>query len=116
MLWFQAGASDFSHPGREWRPAGLPIVNRISRCWFLATLVLSVVLGLSALALCAWAQSKGRKGKPRTKTGPTSSPDEQSLTNIPLPIRHEAKGQPLPAFDAARPPPPPSEPAHALTT
>src|SRR6266576_6958073 len=100
MLWFQAGASDFSRPGREWRPAGLPIVNRMSRCWFLATLVLSVVLAFSALAPCAWAQSKGRKGKPRTKTGPTSFPDEQSLTNIPLPIGHEAKGLVLPDFDA----------------
>src|SRR6266550_4453198 len=116
MLWFQAGASDFSHPGSEWRPAGLPIVNRISRCWpvaslvlpvvnriarcwFLASLVLPVVLAFSALAPCAWAQSKGRKGKPRTKTGPTSSPDEQSLTNIPLPIGHEAKGLVLPDFD-----------------
>ncbi|PYK34145.1 MAG: hypothetical protein DME58_03280 [Verrucomicrobia bacterium] len=99
MLWFQAGASDFSRPGREWRPAGLPIVNRMSRCWFLATLVLSVVLAFSALAPCAWAQSKGRKGKPRTKTVPTSSPDEQSLTNIPLPIGHEAKGLVLPDFD-----------------
>src|SRR2546421_5636848 len=100
MLWFQAVASDFSYPGKEWRPAGLPIVNRISRCWFLATLVLSVVLAFSALAPCAWAQSKGRKRKPRTKTGPTSSPDEQSLANIPLPIGHEAKGLVLPDFDA----------------
>ena len=100
MLWFQAGASDVSHPGREWRPAGLPIVNRISGSWFLATLVLLVVLAFSALAPCAWAQSEGRKRKPRTKTGPTSSADEQSLTNIPLPIGHEAKGLVLPDFDA----------------
>ena len=100
MLWFQARASDFSHAGRERKAAGLPIVNRISRCWFLAILLLSVVLGVSSLAPYASAQSKGRKGKPRAKTAPSSSPDEQSLTNIPLPIGHEAKGLVLPDFDA----------------
>jgi hypothetical protein len=45
------------------------------------------------------AQSKGRKGKPRGKTGSSSSTGEQSLTNIPLPIGHEAKGLVLPDFD-----------------
>ena len=47
----------------------------------------------------ALAQSKGRKGKPRAKAGPGSSTGEQSLTNIPLPIGHEAKGLVLPDFD-----------------
>ena len=100
MLWFQALVSDFSRAGSERRPTGLPIVNRTSRCWFLAILLLSVVLGVSSLAPYASAQSKGRKGKPRAKAGPSSSPDEQSLTNIPLPIGHEAKGLVLPDFDA----------------
>src|SRR5258708_36838707 len=100
MLWFQARAGDFSRAGSERRPAELPILNRTSRCWFLAILLLSVVLGVSSLAPCASAQSKGRKGKPRAKAGPSSSPDEQSLTNIPLPIGHEAKGLVLPDFDA----------------
>src|SRR6266700_2403126 len=99
MLWFQARAGDFSLARSERRPTGLPIVNRISRCWFLAILLLSVVLGVSSLAPYASAQSKGRKGKPRAKAGPSSSPDEQSLTNIPLPIGHEAKGLVLPDFD-----------------
>src|SRR6266566_9317722 len=99
MLWFQARASDFSLARSERRPTGLPIVNRISRCWLLAILLLSVVLGVSSLAPCASAQSKGRKGKPRAKAGPSSSPGEQSLTNIPLPIGHEAKGLVLPDFD-----------------
>jgi hypothetical protein len=100
MLWFQARASDFSYAGRERRPTGLPIVNSISRCWFLAILLLSVVLGVSSLAPYASAQSKGRKGKPHAKAEPSSSPDDQSLTNIPLPIGHEAKGLVLPDFDA----------------
>ena len=100
MLWFQARAGDFSRAGRERRPTGLPIVNRISRCWFLAILLLLIVLGVSSLAPYASAQSKGRKGKPRAKAGPSSSPDEQSLANIPLPIGHEAKGLVLPDFDA----------------
>jgi hypothetical protein len=66
---------------------------------FLVIWVLSVVLGLSILAPNASAQSKGRKGKPRAKAEPSASPGEQSLTNIPLPIGHEAKGLVLPDFD-----------------
>jgi hypothetical protein len=44
-------------------------------------------------------QSKGHKKKGRTKATPSASPGEQSLTNIPLPIGHEAKGLVLPDFD-----------------
>lgn len=99
MLWSQAGASDLSSAGSERSPVGLPIVNRTSRCWFLAIWLLSVVLGLSIPTPDALAQSKGRKGKPRAKAGPNASPGEQSLTNIPLPIGHEAKGLVLPDYD-----------------
>ncbi len=83
------------------RPAGLPVrVNRTSRCWFLVDLVVVSRAGRLNLAPYASAQSKGRKGKPRAKAAPSSSPGEQSLTNIPLPIGHEAKGLVLPDFDA----------------
>ena len=99
MLWLQAGASDFSRSGSKRRPAGLPIhTNRTPRSLFPVIWVL-VVLGLSILAANASAQSKGRKGKPRANAAPSASPGEQSLTNIPLPIGHEAKGLVLPDFD-----------------
>jgi hypothetical protein len=74
-------------------------MNRTSHCWLLAISLLSVVLSLSILPLNALAQSKGRKGKPRANATPSSSSGEQSLTNIPLPIGHEAKGLVLPDFD-----------------
>jgi hypothetical protein len=100
MLWFQARAGDFSHAGREQSPTGLPVrMSRTFRCWFLAIWLLSVVLGLSILTPNALAQSKGRKGRVRAKAAPSASPGEQSLTNIPLPIGHEAKGLVLPDFD-----------------
>jgi hypothetical protein len=45
-----------------------------------------------------FGQSKGRKKKGAAT--PSASPAEQNLTNIPLPIGHEAKGLVLPDFDA----------------
>ena len=44
-------------------------------------------------------QSKGRKKKAGASATAGGSPGEQSLTNIPLPIGHEAKGLVLPDFD-----------------
>src|SRR5215468_5501008 len=99
MLWFQAGGRDFSRRGSQRRPEFPIHTNRISGSLFLVIWVLSVVLGLSILAANASAQSKGRKGKPRANAAPSASPGEQSLTNIPLPIGHEAKGLVLPDFD-----------------
>jgi hypothetical protein len=46
-----------------------------------------------------FGQSKGRKKGGRAKAAASASPGEQSLTNIPLPIGHEAKGLVLPDFD-----------------
>src|SRR5436309_15632901 len=45
-------------------------------------------------------QSKGRKKKAGMSATAGESPGEQNLTNIPLPIGHEAKGLVLPDFDA----------------
>src|SRR5438876_11862274 len=63
--------------------------------WLLAVLL---SIGISANQL--FAQAKGHKKK-QTRAGaaPSVSPGEQSLTNIPLPIGHEAKGLVLPDFD-----------------
>lgn len=101
MLWFQAGAVRFHRPDNQRSLAGLVVqMNRTSRCGFRAICVLSILLSLVILVADASAQSKGRKGKPRGKAAPSASPGEQSLTNIPLPIGHQAKGLVLPDFDA----------------
>src|SRR6516165_4958166 len=100
MLSFPVAAIDLNRPGtttitsqeRAFR------VNRLYKGWVLWVWLLSLVLGVSSLAPHMSAQSKGHKGKP-PKPEPTSSPGEQSLTNIPLPIGHEAKGLVLPDFD-----------------
>ena len=96
MLWFQVGAIDLNRPGTKLRSKQRAV--RVSVRWTLICLfsaVLSILIGLPN----AVGQSKGRKGKPRAKGGPGSSTGEQSLTNIPLPIGHEAKGLVLPDFD-----------------
>jgi hypothetical protein len=74
-------------------------VNRAFLGWTLPIWLLFAVLSILIALPCASAQSKGHKGKPRAKAVPTASPGEQSLTNIPLPIGHEAKGLVLPDFD-----------------
>ena len=100
MLWLRAGPSASSRKGAKGRPAELAVrTGRTSSCWFLAICVLSVVLGASCLVSHVSAQSKGRKGKPRSNAAAASPSGEQSLTNIPLPIGHEAKGLVLPDFD-----------------
>jgi len=102
MLWFPVAAIDFNRPGttRSITCKGRAVrVNRLYQRWIFWVWLLSLVLGLSSLAPHLSAQSKGRKGKPRAQATPASSPGEQSLTNIPLPIGHEAKGLVLPDFD-----------------
>jgi hypothetical protein len=96
MLWFQVGTIDFNRPGTKVRSKQRVI--RVSLRWTLICL-LSVVFSVLTGLPNAFAQSKGRKGKPRGKTGSSSSAGAQSLTNIPLPIGHEAKGLVLPDFD-----------------
>jgi hypothetical protein len=61
---------------------------------------LSIVLSVVIAAPQVSGQSKGRKKRGGASATPSGSPGEQSLTNIPLPIGHEAKGLVLPDFDA----------------
>jgi hypothetical protein len=61
--------------------------------WLVPFLLLIVVPGSHL-----FAESKGQKKKQARAVRPRGS-SEQSLTNIPLPIGHEAKGLVLPDFD-----------------
>ena len=61
--------------------------------------LLSVALSALISAPQVPGQSKGRKKKTQVTAAPGASPGEQSLTNIPLPIGHEAKGLVLPDYD-----------------
>lgn len=62
--------------------------------------LLSILLCLSGSILAA-GKSGGKTGKKRRAMGlATPTPGEQNLTNIPLPIGHEAKGLVLPDFNA----------------
>ena len=101
MLWFQVEATDLSRFRTKDIASGERAVgvNRAYRHWLLLVWLVSVALSVLISEPHASGQSKGHKGKPRAKPAPSVSPGEQSLTNIPLPIGHEAKGLVLPDFD-----------------
>lgn len=67
--------------------------------WVLSVSLLILVSFFTSVPHAS-AQSKGSKKKAGITGSPTASPSEQSLTNIPLPIGHEAKGLVLPDFDS----------------
>src|SRR5713226_4632310 len=77
----------------------LPFRNGRSGNWGLAVGLLSILFLSIVLAIepAIAAKPKGKKEKLLTPT-PTASAGEQSLTNIPLPVGHEAKGLVLPDF------------------
>jgi len=67
--------------------------------WFVWLLPIFLSILISAAQVLA--QSKGQKRKQGRAAGtPAVSPGEQSLTKIPLPVGHEAKGLVLPDFDS----------------
>jgi hypothetical protein len=78
----------------------LPFHNGRSGNWGFVTSLLSLLALLISFSVdpAFGAKPKGKKIKPLTAS-PSASPGEQSLTNIPLPIGHEAKGLVLPDFD-----------------
>jgi hypothetical protein len=66
--------------------------------WFVWLVPFLLSIGMPGSHLSAG--SKGDKKKPaRARVSPNGSPAEQGLTNIPLPVGHEAKGLVLPDFD-----------------
>ena len=67
-----------------------------SHRWRTLVSIWSILL-LAILSVPALAKEKGRKKLPSPSPG--KSPGEQSLTNIPLAVGHEAKGLVLPDFD-----------------
>src|SRR6266513_1512806 len=71
-----------------------------SASWGWSLWLLLMLFSIAVAASHVFAQSKGHKKK-QTRAGaaPSPSPGEQNLTNIPLPIGHEAKGLVLPDFD-----------------
>src|SRR5437899_9542939 len=78
----------------------LPFRSSHSIHWGWLVWLLSVALCVLISAPYVAGQSKGHKKKGRGGAAtPNASPGEQSLTNIPLPIGHEAKGLVLPDFD-----------------
>ena len=101
MLPSQVGAIDRNRPGNR------DIVSRereilVTRSYLRRVLsfwVTSVLMCVVLAASQVSGQSKGGKKKAGTSATAGESPEDQSLTNIPLPIGHEAKGLVLPDFD-----------------
>ena len=101
MLPSQVGAIDRNRPGnRDIAIAegavqvNRPYLRRVLSFWLASVLICVVIVAPQVSG-----QSKGRKKKAGTSATAGGSPGEQSLTNIPLPIGHEAKGLVLPDFD-----------------
>ena len=101
MLPSQVGAIDVNRPGKkgialsEWAiRVNHPYLRMVLSFW-LSLVLMCVVIAAPQVS----GQSKGRKKKAGTSATAGGSPGEQSLTNIPLPIGHEAKGLVLPDFD-----------------
>ena len=105
MLPFQVGAIDLGTPARSRLGAGVATsrrrairANRPCLMLLLSTLLL-VTLFSARDAFADKEKGKGKKKK-QAAAAASVSPGEESLTNIPLPIGHEAKGLVLPDFDA----------------
>src|SRR5213595_1787811 len=97
----QVGAIDRNRPGNRdisSREEEIPVtgshLRRVLSLW-LVSVLMCVVIAAPQVS----GKSKGRKKKAGMSATAGGSPGEQSLTNIPLPIGHEAKGLVLPDFD-----------------
>ena len=101
MLPSPEGVIEFNLPGNKgiasrkravW--ANRSYLRRVLSIWFAP-----VLMCLAIAVPQASGQSKGRKKRALASATPSGTSGEQSLTNIPLPIGHEAKGLVLPDFD-----------------
>jgi len=102
MLPFRVGAIDLNHPDTTRIMFGKRAV-RVTRLYpprVLSVWLLLILLSVLASVPHALGQSKGHKKTARATATPSASPGDQSLTSIPLPIGHEAKGVVFPDFDA----------------
>jgi hypothetical protein len=99
MLPFQVGAIDPNRPGaaRGILQKRAVQVNRPHLS--LVVCGLSILLMLLVAGPAGAAKPKAKKEKNPSASPSATAPGEQSLTNIPLPIGHEAKGLVLPDFD-----------------
>jgi hypothetical protein len=101
MLPFQVGAIDRNRPGNRdivSREREILVIRSYVRpvlSFWVTSVLMCVVIAASQVS----GQSKGGKKKAGTSATVGGSPGDQSLTNIPLPIGHEAKGLVLPDFD-----------------
>jgi hypothetical protein len=82
-------------PFRSWH-AGR---NGVFTFFLLAVLVLAASDSVFAQKGKGKGKQKAGKNKALPSASATGSPGEQSLTNIPLPVGHDAKGLVLPDFD-----------------
>jgi hypothetical protein len=101
MLPCQVGAIDVNRPGKkgialsEWAiRVNRPYLRMVLSFW-LSLVLMCVVIAAPQVS----GQSKSRKKKAGASAATGGTSREQSLTNIPLPIGHEAKGLVLPDFD-----------------
>jgi hypothetical protein len=104
MLPFQVGA--INPPSRRYGASNKSNVSKERRAVthfhlrrFLSFWLVFVWIGVAIAQPALCGQSKGRKKKAGGAATAGKSAGEPSLTNIPLPIGHEAKGLVLPDFD-----------------
>ena len=99
MLPFQGGAIDPNRPGAA-REVMLMRGFRLNRFYSRSILcALSLLLMSLFVGPATAAKPKAKKEKAPSASPTGTATTEQSLTNIPLPIGHEAKGLVLPDFD-----------------
>ena len=101
MLPSQVGVIDLNLSGNNGIPSRKRAVWANRSClWRVLSIWLAPVLMCVAIAVPQVSgQSRGRKKRALASATPSGTSGEQSLTNIPLPIGHEAKGLVLPDFD-----------------